>query len=339
MKDTKEGFLDLIQNEYFVQWIICPSSESNHFWENWLKVHPARTNDVEMARQFISSVEYKYEDEMSAEDYSHVLERIVDYSQHRKSNPIFLSREFYRVASAVAAVLVLMIGLYLFFTPEMEQEPYAHVQQRIVKQTQKGQKLKVTLPDGSKVSLNSESSITYSLPFVDTRKVTLSGEAFFDVARDESHPFTIVSDKWTTTVLGTSFNVRAYPDEPVGKVSVVSGKVQIDGQGNQALLVANMEGVFHLDEKQLMVASFDPSSELGWKEGKLIFREVPFDSVVKELERWYGVDLQVDPEMSYPGGYTGSYDNASLEEVLDGLSFTLGIGYKLEGKKVRLYKN
>src|SRR5690606_27545910 len=106
--------------------------------------------------------------------------------------------------------------------------------------------------------------------------------------------FTIRSGDITTRVVGTSFNVRAYPEETHKSIAVVTGKVKVsDSKGNQASLAPNVRGVFDLDEKQLLIESFSAKKEIGWKDGFITFEDEPLPAVFRYLERWYGVDMVI----------------------------------------------
>ena len=338
MPEEKNKTLDLLKNEYFVQWIVQPNEESNHYWSKWLLAHPERQKDVELAGQLIQSSQYDRNEKLKDEDYNLLLENIVGYSQKRAQKQIWM-RPGVKKLAGIAAAIALIISSSLLIQPvnqNQETEPPTVV----TKTTLPGQKLKVQLPDGSAVTMNAESQLDYSIPFTINRTVILSGEAFFEVIKNEESPFIVQSGDITTRVLGTSFNIRSYPGEIENAVAVLTGRVQVsDTQGNEASLTPNVRGVFNLEENQLLIEPYSFPEEMGWKDGLLTFKETPIEEVITDLERWYGVNIILEDSALLAGGkYTGAYENASLEKVMQGVSYTSGFTFSLEGKKVIIHK-
>lgn len=333
--------IDLVKNEYFVQWVISPSEESKHYWAKWLSAHPHRRKDVEFARQLISSAHYKINDTMPEEDYNLVLENIINYSQKKKETRYQLGYPSWKLLAVAASVILAICLAILTIRYTVQDSPgEVIVDQTIIKKsTLAGQKMRVKLPDGSQVVLNSETEIAYNLPFTGDRNVTLKGEAYFEVTKNESRPFIVRSGNITTKVLGTSFNVRSYPNEAENTIAVVTGKVKVsDAFGNEAHLVPNKRGVFDLAGKQLLVDSFSMEHEVGWKDGLLIFEEIPVEQVFNTLERWYAIKINLQDDELLKGNYTGRYKNESLEKVMQGIGYTMGFEFKISGKEVTVIK-
>ena len=329
MKDPR--IVELINDEKFVQWVVSPSPESDHYWSRWLSANPDWKSPVEWARQIILSTKYKQQHELSEEDYNLVLSNIVAYN--RKQPKASRRKIILYWTSGIAAVFLSLFFIsFLINKYEVTLVPSdRRTTQVITKVTQPGQKLKVRLPDGTRVVLNAESQLTYSVPFVSERRVRLTGEAFFDVVKDPDKPMFVHSGNITTRVVGTSFNVRFYPDEPEATVSVVTGKVEIsDSIGHKASLIPNFQGVFNFGKGHLLVTSFPMQEVVGWKDGMIIFDRTPLPVVFKRLERWYGVKFHVSDKSLMDGIYTGQYENASLEKVLEGVRYASGFDYQLD---------
>ena len=341
MKDPKSSISDLIKNEKFIQWVVNPNFETDHFWSRWLSANPTRKDDVERARQVIQATGYKKKYQMKEGDYNLVLSNVIEYN-NRKQDSAFKRRSIiYRAGSVAAAVLALLV-VTVIITKQNEpwQTTDQSLSQSITKVTKSGQKLRLTLPDGTTVVLNSESTLTYSTPFSPhDREVSLVGEAFFDVVKNPDKPFIVHSASVTTRVLGTSFNVRSYPNEPESTVSVVTGKVQVsDGAGQEASLSPHTQGVFNLSKRQLLVTPFEVQGVVGWKDGLILFEKTSLGEVFSRLERWYGVHIKVQDKEVLEGEYTGRYENASLEKVLKGIGFASGFTYRIEEKEVIINK-
>lgn len=209
----------------------------------------------------------------------------------------------------------------------------------VVKTNPRGIKSLITLPDGTRVKLNSESSIEYYSDFANDRRVKLVGEAFFEVVKDTLHPFYVKSGDLTVKVLGTSFNVKAFPFEQMINIALVSGKVAVEAQTEEGssmrkYLKPDEMFSYNIRTSDIQISNFDYDLAIGWKDGALNFREEGFTTVVKMLERWYGVSIIIEQGTDMSGKYTGYYKNETLESVLEGLSFAYEFDYRIEGKNV-----
>ena len=185
--------------------------------------------------------------------------------------------------------------------------------------------------------------MVYARPFAqDVREVYLEGEAFFDVAPNPDRPFIVRTGNISTKVLGTSFNIRTYPEEEAVKVAVVTGKVMVeskteakDQQANQPILLKPSEMVTY-DKKKLTaeVAPIDIENIIAWNNDILIFNNARFSEVVDQLERWYGVEFKIQRGEPIKKGFSGVFENQSLEYVLEGISYTSDFQYELHGNTV-----
>jgi ferric-dicitrate binding protein FerR (iron transport regulator) len=237
----------------------------------------------------------------------------------------------------IAATLLLIVGAAFIlhhFVLSTPGRTVAEVEQ-IIKSTEPGQKLTVFLADGSKAILNSASSIEYKATFQQDsiRLIRLTGEAFFDVAHDQSKPFIVEASGVSTTALGTSFNVLARHEDQV-EVSLVTGKVAVSGASGRLLLEAGERARYA--SGVLAKDSFDADRVIAWKEGTLIFQQASLQSVLRDLEMWYGVRIAVSSQPANASTYTGVFSNRSLKEVLDGMAYVYGFDYDMENKNVTI---
>ncbi|MEZ4970594.1 MAG: DUF4974 domain-containing protein [Flavobacteriaceae bacterium] len=159
-----------------------------------------------------------------------------------------------------------------------------------------GKKFQLTLSDGTMVFLNAGSSIRFPVKFIpgNDRTVFLSGEAFFEVTKNKD-PFVVNAENLDVRVLGTKFNVSAYPEDPSMNTVLLEGAVQVLGHSSEenekVLLEPEQEAIWNKSEKQIEVAKADISSTMAWMNGQLIFREVAFKDIVKKLERSYNCTI------------------------------------------------
>lgn len=190
----------------------------------------------------------------------------------------------------------------------------------------------VRLPDGSIVVLNENSMLSYDENF-QTRKVTLKGEAFFDVTKQAGEPFEIMTTTTKTTVLGTSFNVRAYENKNV-EVAVLAGKVAVEKLGTEkgrVLLLPNQTVVYDVASGTMEKETAPNANAMAWKTQELVFKNSILSEVVEVLEQYFGVEIESN-EKVLNCHYTGSFKNPDLEEVFNTIAFTFPTD--LEIKKV-----
>jgi ferric-dicitrate binding protein FerR (iron transport regulator) len=183
-----------------------------------------------------------------------------------------------------------------------------------------GEVREITLPDGSEVWLNEETTIAYRRPFWQ-RHVELSGEAFFEVERLERRPFRIQSGGATTTVLGTSFNVRAYPEESVVEVTVKTGTVRLqdrDQPEEEVILNAGNAGIYLQDAEEVRKVETETENADAWKTRELNFYDTPLREVLQTLRRYYKVEIEVENEtiLRCPTFVWNSGPDPQLEETL-----------------------
>lgn len=194
--------------------------------------------------------------------------------------------------------------------------------------TPRGGQYKLKLPDGTVVWLNASSSITYPTAFPgSTRVVSITGEAYFEVAKNPAKPFTVKTYKDEITVKGTSFNINSYTDEPGIKTSLLEGLVEI----NHATLLK--PGYAYTGNK---IVPADLDKELAWKNGVFNFHHVKLRDAMRQIARWYDVDIRyedsaVDIEL---GGEIGR--NLTLQQLLNGLQ-DKDTHFRLEGKVLTVY--
>jgi transmembrane sensor len=239
-----------------------------------------------------------------------------------------------------ATILVLAMAIFILIKEEQPASPVPV--EWVTKSNPAGQKSKVFLPDGSEVWLNASSSLRYTTDFTDsTRIVLLSGEAFFQVVQDVNRPFTVISGNIRTTVLGTSFNINAFTEDV--QVSLVSGKVKVAEMDSleivHELIVLNpgQSAIYMNDINEIIVQDFNVEATIRWKEGELYFNDASFDEIIKKLEQWYGVSIQVDERVKIQKTYSGTFKNESLKNVMESMSFSLHFDFEIKNKSMKIF--
>lgn len=188
----------------------------------------------------------------------------------------------------------------------------------------------LTLSDGTKVWLDAGSSIRFPVAFVgNERKVEISGQVWFDVVHNSQMPFKVIAKGVETTDIGTEFNVNAYEDENDLKVTLLQGAIQINGTvikpGEQALV--DRDGSLRLNKNA------DLDEVMAWKTGYFNFNKADIQTIMKQLSRWYDVDVSYTGKIP-AGTYSGKISrNLGLQDLLDGLAFS-DIRFRIDGRKL-----
>jgi transmembrane sensor len=249
----------------------------------------------------------------------------------------------YRMIWQLAACIALLLGgaTFYYLNTDWKNSQHSTFAYREIK-TPKGQKLSVTLPDGTIVWLNSESVLRFPENFKgQLRELKFSGEAYFSVAKDASKPFIISTEKTKIQVLGTKFNLRAMGTETATTVVVEEGKIHFSGtsEQQQLILTANKRGVF---ETKGAIPSMQTDEVyalkyMAWKNGELLMDNLTIKEVAEMLERWYNVKIKINRLELGGERYTGSFKNPSLQKVLESMGFAVKFSYKQNGQTFILY--
>ncbi|MET3980525.1 transmembrane sensor [Mucilaginibacter sp. UYP25] len=200
--------------------------------------------------------------------------------------------------------------------------------------TPRGGQYQVVLPDGTKVWLNSASSLTFPTRFTGkTRQVEITGEAYFEVTKNAAVPFKVKTNRADIEVLGTHFNVMAYDDEATMKTTLLEGAVNITSGTFSALLKPGQQAQIKRSGQNKVVDGVDVDDETAWKNGIFQFREVGIDAILRQAARWYAVDVTYKgkvPDKVFTGRISR---NVKASVLLDILKYT-GINLKIEGNEI-----
>ncbi|EDM37762.1 putative anti-sigma factor [Pedobacter sp. BAL39] len=207
-------------------------------------------------------------------------------------------------------------------------------------ETPRGGQFQLNMPDGTKVWLNAMSSFTYPVSFKGSvRKVTLKGEAYFEVAKDKHLPFIVTSGSQEVQVLGTHFNINSYTDQEAIQTTLLEGLVKVSSttNGNTALLKPGQQSQLHAD--QLKVNAVDVEEVVAWKNGSFTYNKSKLEDIMKQLSRWYDIEVVYrDEEVKHHlfSGTVSRFKDAS--EVLGVLELTRLVHFKIEGRRIIVMK-
>ena len=246
-------------------------------------------------------------------------------------------KRYFGMAAAVSALVLLSI--WLLRSEIYIQNDTTYTNRIVSKSTLAGQKLRITLPDSSIVWINSQSSIEYPENFTaENRIIKLKGEAYFKVKKDPTRTFEVMAGDLTVKALGTSFNVNAFNSKEKIKVALVEGKVGIiNNEALTVLLNAGELAVYNTTQKVFEKAKTSLEDEISWKDGRMVFKNADFNTVIAQLERWYGVTFFYDEKIKPDWDFTANFTDSNLENVLKVIGFGEGFQFKIDGDIVTLY--
>ncbi|WP_316814495.1 FecR family protein [Pedobacter nyackensis] len=196
--------------------------------------------------------------------------------------------------------------------------------------TPRGGQYEINLSDGTRVWLNAASSLKFPTTFSKSdRKVVLSGEGYFQVAKDKRRPFKVESDQQTVTVYGTHFNINAYNDDKSRVTTLIEGSVDVNG----VFLKPNQQSI--ITDQKVNVVSADIEKVMAWKNGYFRFDEAPLEDIMKKISRWYDVDVEfVDPELKTLEFGVVANRFANVSKVLKMLELTHEISFIVKDRKI-----
>ena len=226
----------------------------------------------------------------------------------------------------VAAILILFLGIATLL---VYYKPFST--SYLTVKNPSGKIQRIELPDGSHVSLNANSTLRYAKNFKKNRTLELTGEGYFDVTHDPSHPFIVKAGNLETTVVGTSFNIRAYPALANTTISVISGRVKVTHDEKELELLSPSKQLTYDRLKQTANTSIvDTSSVTAWTKGKLQFDGEKFSEIAEALQNWYGVKIVLASPGIGSCRYYMTFDNTtSLDKLLTTMSAITEMKYSV----------
>jgi transmembrane sensor len=342
---------DFVLDDDFVAWVRGTAPREEAAWEEWLVQNPGKRDIVESARAILLSLSFEAQPLAKATldlEWEKVRENTLvttpETEEEASARPVFALW-----ARLLAASVVLLLGVWwgsrYFPTNSADSSD-----QLAEKKALNGQQLTVKLTDGTVIVLNAGSVLRYPEHFEDDkREVQLRGEAYFEVASNPKAPFLIYTDEVRVEVIGTKFTVKAYPESKEVKVAVVEGKVAVDTRSESAsgaeseknvILTKNQMATLQKENQEIKVTPFEENDLLGWKNGVLYFEKAGFAQLVGQLERWYGVEVILDPQVKIDSSwrFSGKFENKSVDYILDVCRYPNLFNYKLADNKVFISK-
>lgn len=360
MSKSEYSVEDFVLDPEFKKWVLNPDAETKIYWEEYLKRNPSKNQDIVLARKILlnlsrntahvdenrimatwSNIE-KSLDEIKPDEFEGKIIPLDSQSSLKKYpfyiNSISRHNQLYRIVAILAVAFMLAFSLQYVSKPKVTllSEIPVEYQEHIAPP---GVKSNLTLRDGSKVVLNSGSSLRYVKNFEShQREVELIGEAFFEVIKDPNRPFIVKTGQVSTQVLGTSFNVKAFENE-VLEVSLLTGlvEVSVDLEVPQSVNLVPGEAIrFKSESQNIQKGGFDPERVLAWTQKTIVFENTQMAEIKRVLENWYGVEIQFLNNPARDLEISARFNDQTLKEVLEGLSYSARFDYEIENEKVFL---
>ena len=280
--------------------------------------------------------------DLSDSEREELIQRVrQNIAQKIKPVQIYSPQRWVWYASGMAAILLIMIGLSFYFIPKTNNN-LARIKSNIplsdwAKYENSSAKiLKISLPDGSMVWLQPKTQLSYNQSDRVYRQVNLKGEAFFEVKRDEARPFLIYSGKMTTKVLGTSFNVKAYPETEQFEVSVVTGKVSVMNESEKEVFVTPKQQVVLENKSDILTINELPKNKtFYWELASLTFDDTLMQEVVSNIENNFSVKINISPALK-TCRLSGYFNQEHLSTILEIICKSIDAEYVMDGQEVYL---
>ncbi|WKN41799.1 FecR family protein [Tunicatimonas pelagia] len=337
MKDSYADFSvdDFLQDPYFYEWVRFPTPEHHAFWQSWLIQHPEKRKIVDQAQRLLKSIIENEESpppHFKAEDWKAIQQKIArqapsELLPSKSDRPIRTLRTW---VAAASVLLILGVGIALYL-----HEPTASDWTSV--RTQYGEQQPVTLPDGSEVILNGNSTLRYSTDWEEQpnrREVWLEGEAFFSVTKQQNKSqghftkFTVHANELRVEVRGTQFNVQNRPENT--QVVLHEGKVLIRNEQQDSVLLRPNELAESDAHRGIQKKTVNAQHFISWKDQVLTFSEEPIKNIFDRLENTYGWQIAVQDSSWLQQKYTGSVPTDRTELLFDKFSllYELDIAYQ-----------
>ncbi|PSL47203.1 FecR family protein [Chitinophaga niastensis] len=330
---------DFLQESSFCRYCAGTDARAVAFWEAWIKEHPAKKPAVKEAKELY----YILNGNITATGFLQQRQKFEQtFQQHLQGEEVtaigtrHLPIRRFLARAALIALLISLAGYSVYqFTKRTPHADYSSLA---------GERKSFQLPDGTSVMLNANSHITVANDFnKGTREITLSGEAFFDVAGAATKPFIVHTTRMDIRVLGTAFNVKAYPQDKSVETALIRGKVEvtIKGAHSRKIMLAPAQKLvlpeIHASKSLPAVATIGTLTinprdsvalETSWTRNRLVLNDIPLGVAAIEMERWYGVKITVDTSIANKYKYTAIFEKETVEQALQAMQLSVPFHYR-----------
>lgn len=358
---------ELVINDSFYNYCFQNNEADILYWEEYISTYPFEKEKMEEAKQIILGLHVMLKQERNSNNETVIHELPDKGSVYNNTSSL---KRIVRSIAAVAAVLIAVVALITFRDsdrsnqkPPFQAHTAANETDNIsVFTTAKGEKKTIVLPDSTTLHLNAGSTLRMEKNFgSDNRTVYLSGEALFDVTHNKSLPFIVRSNGYDVKVLGTLFNVKAYPEDKNSETSLIRGKVEISmnnnsqkitlspnqkviisNNGGKAVLNKNNQDAVQIGEKAIMMPlSYNEDRvviETAWAQNRLEIVNENFTEIKDKLERWYNVKIIFKDEEVVKNTFTATFEKETIDQALKALQHAYHFNYTKNDNEITISK-
>ena len=321
-----------IYNPLFLKWVYESDENTEEYWNYYLEENPEKKQMVMTLKDELKLFRIK-KHKISQEHKSKLAQRIAAQIKREKRSSAISAYRNAIMKYAAVFILAIAVSSLFFYLKQNGPRPDLNVESYTTAIAENGQISKLILPDSSVVWLNSGTQIKYPTDFaIKKRDVFLDGQAFFQIKRNTQMPFKVFCRDVEVRVLGTCFNINAYPEEQEIKVVLESGKVELlkssDNQFKYTLEPGQKLTYNHVSD-DVIIREVELDRYVKWKEGVLIFRKDPMPEVVPVLQRKYNIDLEMDVPDLDNYLFTATITDESLNEIVKSIAFTCRADFKI----------
>ena len=356
---------DFVCDESFRQYCMGSNPTAIAFWEAWIGSHPQKAAEIQEAKQLITILNAR---QGNVQEQLRQLKDGIDRfdlfkeTLTAKPSPAPVGRHYiipWKYAAGIAAsLLVVAVAAYVLFSRKAARPP-AEIAAVAPLRIQSGAEPRktVVLPDGSVVTLHSHSTITLASQFgQSSRELVLSGEAFFDIAHNEHHPFIVHTADVNVEVLGTLFNVSAYPEGSFTETSLFRGKVSVSIKDHpeqkviltpsQKLVITHVAGAGNAPVAESLLKkvplAVDPidhkAKEIAWVRNRIKIEDEPLETIAARLQAWYGIPIVFTDEEVKKLRYSGTFESETVVKALEALQLSYPFNFRVENDKIVIGK-
>ncbi|OAQ42370.1 hypothetical protein A5893_04470 [Pedobacter psychrophilus] len=329
---------DFASDESFINYFLKKDNDDFEFWENWKIHHPHKLDEIYNAEQLLGLLFLSLPESEVESEFNRFENYLSQSNGFNKINSAGTAKNRLNIMVSICCGLLIFMGCLIYLTSTNAAK--FRNQQIVTRHNPFGQRSIFQLNDGTKVTLNANSTLKFPEQFgEENRNVELEGEAFFEVTKDKSKPFNVKSENLTTTVLGTKFNINTHDIKETIKISLVEGKVKVTDNNSKVAITLNpAQSISYQKNNHLITkASFNTKEIISWKDGILSFKNASFDEVSQKIYTTFGIRL-IDPDGKLNWDYTGEFNNSDYLSIIKSICYAKKLKYKIVNDTIIIKK-
>ncbi|RPD40871.1 FecR family protein [Chitinophaga barathri] len=352
MSDNYRSVEDFVCDESFQRYCLGTDQSATDFWENWIKEHPDASAEIAGARELFSMLNARQGNlGEQVRELKDGLERSTFLKEEFGQREAISRRPRRILYAGIAASLLLAVSVYFFLDRQGGKSPESMPVIAATIQSGSEPRKTLMLADGSVLTMRHNSSISLSEGFSKTNRVlTLSGEAFFDVKPDPSHPFIVHTKDASIEVLGTVFNVSAYPENSYTETALFRGRVEVTSKedpSRKTVLMPSQKLVIQSGGKRdtafaVRSLAVDPvdhkAKEIAWVRNRLKIQDESLEQIAGRLQQWYGIPIVITNEEVKKYSYSGTFESETVIKALEALQLSYPFSFEVEQTRIVISK-